>query len=241
MQTSVQNNLIRIPSAKVFENALNDKPVTALRNIVEKFPFLFDHCYLAGGVCEYVSNAERQRRFFDVDLFFSSEEEMECIKSRLNGHLHFLRTGAFSLYYVLYFDRAHALSFDSSKFNLATAKVSECVLLNFVTFKYFDSLSNLLNSFDLSCCQVAFDGQDFIYYDTALTDIYLRTGALSSFVKRELDDCESQVNWRSVLSRIGKYKNRGYRFFKNEVELVERKVSEQTNDTSIIGYLSAFI
>lgn len=113
--------------------------------------------WLAGGslrryLSMFADNTLPMSDDYDYDIFFSSEEQLE----------HHINTKPYKykLFKVSSLSYSYAVEFDKQR-----------LIVQYIKYSVFPSVEALLNNFDITVCQFAYDGTDLICGDFSLYDL----------------------------------------------------------------------
>ena len=89
--------------------------------------------------------------------------------------------------------------------------MNNVIKIQCVSFKYFESIEKLFESFDINLCRVAYDGTNVIHEENALNDIH----------NNQLRFNQGSIFYPSVtLKRLIKYVKMGYNIEDNDLKIL---------------------
>lgn len=142
----------------------------------------------------------------DVDMFFGYGEQLDATKAWL--------------------ERMGFVAVNTSQFNIMYVRGD--LKIQLIHFEYFDSLEQVLDSFDFTICQFGFDGSNVYTTQNALTDLLGK--------KLVLNKLTYGVN---TVRRLIKYTNQGFTACSGVITEILNQVAEEGEDVirSDVKYL----
>ena len=163
--------------------------ISPLEYLIELLPKCTENGPWIAGGCLHRTYRELPLTNADVDVFFKNKEQFEKFVYDLSVSS---ITAGYKIESTIYSEWHCTLTI---KYMDVDWKI-QCV-----TFKYFDSIEELFNSFDINVCRIAYDGKNVICEDNVLTDIK----------NNKLKFNEGSIYYPSVtLKRLVKYIKMGY-------------------------------
>lgn len=138
--------------------------------------------FLAGGSARDFLQGQDAR---DVDLFFSSEEWARKVQDKLT-------------------EKGYLITFECPQGRLTNLASNKGFTVQLVKIKFFQNVRELLDDFDFTVAQVAWDGRGFHFGERTLVDLANKTLYLNKLQYP-----------RAMLQRIIKYAGKGYTFHPN--------------------------
>ena len=188
----------------------------------EKVPYIIDlldypkyllpisHTYLAGGLLRaFVEDAQLASSNTDIDLFFSDSYTYNAVKD-----------------YLVNIDSDIEKIFQCPEDKLATFLDKstgwqyQCIAVDF-----YESLEEVVSSFDFTCICIGTDGQNLIFREDTMSDIL-----------------EKNLRWNKItypassLRRMMKYSRKGYKMSESEYQFFVEQVYNHS-DTIVDGTL----
>ena len=144
---------------------------------LDDFPF---DCVIAGGTLrDYFLNGKINKKV-DVDIFFLSEEERNKAKEWLDN--------------VINGDSIARLALNDNEYYYMP---NSDITVNFVFYKTFSTVYNVINSFDFSVCSIAIYKDKVYFNDRFFKDLYDKNIYVNNLEKKV-----------SALYRLSKYKEK---------------------------------
>lgn len=126
----------------------------------------------------------------DVDVFFKDRDQLDKFILELNCKS--INSTVFKIKTMLVSEWHHTLEIEY---------MQRIIKIQCVSFKYFESIEKLFESFDINLCRIAYNGTNVIYEENALNDIN----------NNQLKFNEGSIFYPSVtLKRLVKYVKMGY-------------------------------
>lgn len=188
--------------------------MSALEYLLEILPKCSkDGPWIAGGSL-HRTYRNLQLQNSDVDVFFKDKEQMDAyVKEIITGEN---SRGKYKTkdYIVTEWHQSVTIQYMDNDWKI------QCV-----TFKYFPSVQELFNSFDINICKLAYDGESVVYEQNVLSDIR------SNSLKLNKDS----INYPSVtLKRLVKYIKMGYNVLDEDLKILSQAFYSSKKKTIII-------
>ena len=171
-----------------FTKHLNNMSV--LEHVIEILPKCsVDGPWIAGGSL-HRTYRDISLNDSDVDVFFKDNEQLNKYLIDLNGSALSTKRYTIKSYMVSEWHHTFVITYMDADIKI------QCV-----SFKYFESIEKLFESFDINLCRIAYDGHSVIYEENALNNIR----------DNKLKFNEGSIYYPSVtLKRMVKYIKLGY-------------------------------
>ena len=175
------------------------KNISALEYVVDILPKCdVNGPWIAGG-CLHRTYRDLSLNDSDIDIFFKDNEQLAKYLLDFNAKALAEKKYVVKSYMVSEWHHTFVITYMDTE-----------VKIQCVSFKYFESIEKLFESFDINLCRIAYDGTNVIYEENALNNIK----------NNQLKFNEGSIYYPSVtLKRMVKYIKLGY-----DIEDVDLKV-----------------
>ena len=174
--------------------------ISVLEYIIEILPKCnVNGPWIAGG-CLHRTYRNLSLTESDIDVFFKDKEQLDKFILELNASS--IDNTLFKIKSMIVSEWHHTLELEY---------MNNVIKIQCVSFKYFESIEKLFESFDINLCRVAYDGTNVIHEENALNDIH----------NNQLRFNQGSIFYPSVtLKRLIKYVKMGYNIEDNDLKIL---------------------
>lgn len=173
----------------------------------------------------------------DIDVFFKDEEQFLSLKEQLSANKNYslaISTDNASTFMVVYdtdmpyvdyirmIDDPHYIhDLTDTNYKKKPASYNMPIRVQLIKNKFYSSVHDVLNSFDITVCQFATDGYSIVYGKNSIRDLYDNT-------------LRFNVYNNNALKRYVKYRSYGFKDKTNELKRLLETVDQ--HEVSAVDY-----